>query len=94
MGHPLPVEFRWMPALPDLYIRATPLFSLPQHSQDHVVRCLNHSSRTDNSNKGIFSCCFFSVFLKLMKVCLRFVQCHGFMDNCRSKFTKFNKNYN
>ncbi|XP_044735877.1 cellular tumor antigen p53 isoform X2 [Chrysoperla carnea] len=53
MGHPLPVEFRWMPALPDLYIRATPLFSLPQHSQDHVVRCLNHSSRTDNSNKDV-----------------------------------------
>lgn len=54
MNSPFPVDFKIKkrPQNP-LFIRVTPVYSLPQHSQDLVYRCLNHEYATELSNRNI-----------------------------------------
>lgn len=47
-----PVDFKWTPVDKKLYVRATPTYSLPQHNQDLVLRCMPHAQATDASNTG------------------------------------------
>lgn len=53
MNIPFPVDFKIKSRPPntDLFVRATPAFTLPQHSQDCVYRCMSHEYFNDASNK-------------------------------------------
>lgn len=47
-----PVDFKWTQVDKKLFIRATATYSLPQHNQDLVLRCMPHAQPTDASNIG------------------------------------------
>ncbi|XP_060524253.1 cellular tumor antigen p53 isoform X2 [Cylas formicarius] len=55
MGHQFPVDFKIKdrPTNEVLYIRITPQYSLPQHAQETVHRCIMHDHPMDPTNKGI-----------------------------------------
>lgn len=47
-----PVDFKCDQVDKKLFVRATPIFSLSQHNQDLVLRCMPHAQPTDASNAG------------------------------------------
>ncbi|KAF5278628.1 hypothetical protein FQA39_LY00670 [Lamprigera yunnana] len=53
MSFHIPVDFKWQVTSQNMYVRATPLYSNPQHAQQPVLRCLPHSLPSDQSNKDI-----------------------------------------
>lgn len=53
MNSPFPIDFKIKHRPQDpLYIRITPVYSLPQHSQDPVYRCINHEYSKEISNRS------------------------------------------
>lgn len=64
MSIAFPVDFKWdigagRDAGKHLFVRATPLFSQPQHSQEMVVRCIQHSQPYDPSNQSKYDSFYF-----------------------------------
>jgi len=53
MSNPFPIDFKWSGDIKNLFVRATPLFSLAQFAQDLVTRCMTHSMPTDTSNRNV-----------------------------------------
>ncbi|KAF2883789.1 hypothetical protein ILUMI_22375 [Ignelater luminosus] len=53
VANPFPVDFKWNAQIKNLFIRATPLFSLPQHAQELVSRCIPHTRATYETNRNI-----------------------------------------
>lgn len=52
MSNAFPIDFKCKPFIKQLYVRATPIFSLAQHIQDLVTRCIPHSLQGETCNKG------------------------------------------
>ncbi|XP_018576453.1 cellular tumor antigen p53 [Anoplophora glabripennis] len=54
MNSPFPVDFKIKNRPQNsLFIRVTPVYSLPQHSQDFVYRCINHEHPMETSNRNV-----------------------------------------
>lgn len=51
MGHTLPIDFFWKPMMPDLYVRATMLYSSPHDAPNLVMRCNNHKTIKSSDSK-------------------------------------------
>ncbi|KAJ8911604.1 hypothetical protein NQ315_015938 [Exocentrus adspersus] len=64
INSPFPVDFKIKKRPQNLlYIRITPVYSLPQHSQEFVYRCINHEkSPMEKSNRDTHSVSTFSEY--------------------------------
>ncbi|KAF2884291.1 hypothetical protein ILUMI_21883 [Ignelater luminosus] len=53
VANPFPIDFKWDAQIKNFYVRATPLFSLAQHAQELVTRCIPHTQGTYETNRNV-----------------------------------------